>query len=260
MSSTKKVNILMIGSDMKNSKNNQLAIDLKDISKYYILHHEKPTFMEKFIKKDESFFALKNINLSIKRGERVGIIGPNGSGKTTLLKIIAGITSPTKGEVYSNGRIISLIDLEAGFHPDLTGEQNIYLNGMLLGISKNKLSEKIGKIIRFADIGHFIDAPLYTYSSGMKLRLGFAVAVNADPDILILDEGLSVGDKNFQEKSRAAILDLFKKNITVIVVTHLLNFIKDYCQRVIILNKGNIVKDGNLQLLTYYEQNSFRRK
>jgi ABC-type polysaccharide/polyol phosphate transport system ATPase subunit len=231
------------------------AIKLTHITKQYIIHHEKPTLVEKFIKgKNETFLALRDINITIKNGERVGIIGPNGSGKTTLLKIIAGITTPTSGTVETNGKIVSLIDLESGFHPDLTGEQNVYLNGMLLGMTKQEITTKIARIIAFADIAQFIDAPLFTYSSGMKLRLGFAVAVHANPDILILDEGLSVGDKDFQKKAQEKIREFFLKDKTIVVVTHNLNFIASTCQRVIQFQKGILFHDGGLEILSRYNK------
>jgi len=154
-------------------KNTDIAIKLTNVSKKYIVRHEKPTLVEKLINgKKEEFWALKDINLEIKRGEKIGIIGPNGSGKTTLLKLITGISSPTSGTIERNGEIISLIDLEAGFHPDLTGIQNIYLNGMIIGMNKTEINSKLKKIIDYADIGRFIDVPLFTYSEGMKFRSG----------------------------------------------------------------------------------------
>src|SRR3990167_6304133 len=160
-------------------KNTIPAIQLDYVAKQYVLHHEKPTLVETlFSPKDEVFFALKDISLEVSKGERVGIVGRNGSGKTTLLKIIAGISTPSTGSVTTDGKVVSLIDLEAGFHPDLTGEQNIVLNGMLLGMTRAEIAKKHQAIVRFAGIGQFIDAPLYTYSSGMMLRLGFAVAVH----------------------------------------------------------------------------------
>lgn len=228
---------------------NDIAIRLTGVSKKYTIHHEKPTLVEKLVRgRDEEFWALNDINLTIRKGERVGIIGPNGSGKTTLLKIIAGITTPTAGTIETHGKIVSLIDLEAGFHPDLTGIQNIYLNGMLLGMKREEIDRKLKKIIAFADIGQFIDAPLFTYSSGMKLRLGFAVAVHADPDILILDEGLSVGDADFQKKSQYAIKKFFKKGKTILVATHIIEFIKRNCHRVLDVQRGAVVKNGSVQL------------
>lgn len=235
--------------------NNAITIHLTNVSKKYEIHHEKPTLVEKFVKgRNETFWALQKINLTIKRGERVGIVGPNGSGKTTLLKIITGITTPTHGNVETHGRIVSLIDLEAGFHPDLTGIQNIYLNGMLLGMKREEVEAKIDAIIRFADIKQFIDAPLFTYSSGMKLRLGFSIAVHANPDILILDEGLAVGDKYFQKKSHTKLVKFFRQGKTVIFVAHLLDYLKG-CTRILIFKKGRVVKDGPIQLLNEYRSN-----
>ncbi len=237
---------------------NDIAIKLSGVSKRYTIHHEKPTLVERLANgRDEEFWALKDINLTVKKGERVGIIGPNGSGKTTLLKVLAGITTPTSGTVETHGKIVSLIDLEAGFHPDLTGEQNIFLNGMLLGMKKEEIEGKLDAIIRFADIKQFIDTPLYTYSSGMKLRLGFAIAVHADPDILILDEGISVGDRNFQIKSELAISSILKKGKTILVSTHILWFIEQSCRRVLIVRDGDITKDGSLSLIAQYKNEKF---
>lgn len=219
------------------------AIKLTSISKRYEIHHEKPTLVEKFFKgKNETFWALRDINLTVNRGERLGIIGPNGSGKTTLLKITAGITTPTSGTLEVRGKVVSLIDLESGFHPDLTGYQNIYLNGMLLGMSKHQINQRLSAIIRFASIGRFIDVPFYTYSAGMKLRLGFAVAIFADPDILILDENLSAGDAEFQKKSQEKIRSFFRQGKTILMVSHWQEFIKKNCTRVITMREGNIVK------------------
>ena len=225
--------------------NKSVAIRIRGVSKKYILHHEKPTLAEKLTsKKSEVFTALKNVNLEIYKSENVGIIGPNGSGKTTLLKIIAGITSPTKGGVETFGRIVSLIDLEAGFHPDLTGEQNIFLNGMLLGLKKRELQSKMSEIINFSGLHKFIDTPLYTYSDGMKLRLGFSIAVNADPDILILDENIYTSDLEFQIKVEARLHTYFNTQKTVIVVSHWLDFIKMNCKRTIRFERGKVIADG----------------
>lgn len=232
-----------------------IAINLSDINKKYEIHHEKPTLVEKFVKRrNTTFWALRNINLTIRKGEKVGMIGPNGSGKTTLLKIIAGITTPSSGIAYIRGRIVSLIDLSAGFHPDLTGYQNIYLNGMLLGMSESEITRKIHTIIRFADIGQFIDVPLYTYSSGMQLRLGFSIAVHANPDILLLDEGLVVGDLRFQKKAQKKIQQFFEQGKTVITVSHRLDFIRENCRRILELDMGNIVADGSVNILNSYQR------
>ncbi|MBP9814093.1 ABC transporter ATP-binding protein [Candidatus Woesebacteria bacterium] len=225
-------------------KKSPTVIQISQISKRYEIHHEKPTLVEKFItNKNEVFFALKDISINIKRGEAVGIIGSNGSGKTTLLKLITGITTPTSGSITTKGKIVSLIDLEAGFHHDLSGYENIFLNGMLLGMGKAEITRKILSIIHFADIHQFIDAPLYTYSQGMKLRLGFSIAIHANPDILILDEGVGVGDIQFQKKSQNAIIRLFRKGKTIIISTHLINIIRQYCTRVIEIKNGQVIMD-----------------
>ncbi len=237
-------------------KGSDIAIRLSGVSKRYTIHHEKPTLVEKLVNgRNEEFWALKDINLTIKKGERVGIIGPNGSGKTTLLKIIAGITTPTSGTVETHGKIVSLIDLEAGFHPDLTGIQNIYLNGMLLGMRKQEIEKKLKAIIMFADIGQFIDTPLFTYSEGMKLRIGFSVAVHADPDILILDEGISAGDERFRKKSQTKIINFLRRGKTILVVTHWLDFIKANCERILLMANGCIYQDGGVGLISTYQRN-----
>jgi len=221
---------------------NTIAISLRDISKKYILYHQKPTLVENIFKfgSKEEIWALKDINLEIKKGEKIGIIGDNGSGKTTLLKIITGITTPTSGEVKVNGRVAALIDLEAGFHPELTGEENIYLNGMLLGMSKKEIKEKYTQIIKYSGLGKFIDAPFYTYSSGMRLRLGFSLAIHSNPDILLIDEVLSVGDQEFQEKSYQTIQNFFKQGKTIIFVSHNLPLVSRLCHRVAWWERGKI--------------------
>jgi ABC-type polysaccharide/polyol phosphate transport system ATPase subunit len=234
-------------------KNPGIAIQLTNVSKKYEIHHEKPTLVEKFVKgPNETFWALKNITLTIKRGEKIGLIGPNGSGKTTLLKIIAGITTPTSGSVATYGKVVSLIDLEAGFHPDLTGYQNIYINGMILGMKKREIEKNISSIIDFADIRQFIDAPLFTYSSGMALRLGFAVAIHANPDILLLDEGFGVGDARFQRKSRKILLQFARSGKTIIVVSHWLDQIKNYTNRLVWFERGKIKQDDTTKVVSKY--------
>jgi len=229
------------------------AIILENIYKEFIIHHEKPTLVEKFVKgRTERFVALKDINLIISKGEKIGIIGANGSGKTTLLKIITGITTPTSGNVKTFGKVISLIDLEAGFHADLTGYQNIFMNGMLLGMSKKEIISKIGSIISFADIKQFIDTPLFTYSSGMKLRLGFSIAIHANPDILILDEGMSIGDDGFQKKANASVQKIYRSNKTVIIVSHWIDYVRDNCTRIVWMDKGEIHRSGDKHILSLY--------
>lgn len=228
---------------MKQNPRSTTAVRLAGVTKQYTIHHENPTLAEKFLRhKDEKFLALDTVSLVIRKGERVGIIGPNGSGKTTLLKIIAGITTPTSGSVKTYGKIVSLIDPEAGFQPDLTGEQNIYLNGMLLGMKKQEISHVIRKIIDFADIGQFIDAPLFTYSVGMKLRLGFSVAIHAAADIFVFDEALVVGDADFQEKSVRSLTSLHKGE-TVLIASHDLGFLHYFCKRIYSIHNGEVRSD-----------------
>lgn len=229
----------------KKMKNNNIALSLTNVTKKYFIHHQKPTLSEQIINgKKKEFIALRKINLNIKKGERVGIIGTNGSGKTTLLKIISGITSPTSGTAKIQGKIVSLIDLEAGFHEDLSGIENIYLNGMLLGMNRLEIFEKLNQIIKYADIGDFISAPLFTYSSGMKLRLGFAIAIQTEPDILILDEGFSVGDEGFKKKIQDTIDKIYKSGKTIITASHWSEYLRKKCSRVIWIEKGSIVMDG----------------
>jgi len=236
-------------------KQNNLAVKLVNISKIYQLHHEKPTLVESIFRRGrrEKFVALRDINLEIKKGEKIGIIGPNGSGKTTLLKIISGIATPNQGKVQTWGKLVSLIDLSAGFHPELTGIENVYQNAMLLGMNRKETKNKLEEIADFADIGGFFDAPMYTYSDGMKLRLGFSVAIAADPDVLILDEGVAVGDENFQKKSSDKIEEFFKQRKTIIVVSHWLAYMRRNCKRIIWMDEGKILKDGDLGLTKIYE-------
>jgi lipopolysaccharide transport system ATP-binding protein len=236
-------------------QNSKLAIQLENVSKKYILHHEKPTLVESLFKAKEEFWALKNINLQVKKGEKLGIIGPNGAGKSTLLKIITGITVPTKGSLETKGKIASLIDLSAGFHPDLTGEENIYLNGLLLGMSKNQIKANFDKIIAFSGIKKFIDSPLHTYSSGMQLRLGFSVAIHSNPYILIIDEVIAAGDEEFRKKSYAKMQDFFKKKKTIIFVSHWLETVKKLCPQTLWLDKGKIKGFGkSSQVIKKYLQ------
>jgi len=242
---------------MKHSnQSRESVIILKNVSKQYVIHHEKPTLVEKFYKgADEKFWALNKISLTIKKGERVGIIGPNGSGKTTLLKVISGITSPSSGSVTTRGKVVSLIDLEAGFHPDLTGYQNIFLNGMIIGMSKSDILKKLQNIISYAELDQFIDTPLFTYSQGMKLRLGFAITIHSEPDIIILDENLSVGDQYFQGKAVDTINTLVRKNrVTLVYVSHSLLTLRHLCTKIFWLQKGLIFRSGNTSLLTAYLQ------
>ncbi len=195
-------------------------------------------------KRYKEHYALRDINFTVRQGETVGIIGTNGSGKSTILKIITGVLSPTEGSVRVDGRISALLELGAGFNPDYSGIENIYLNGTMLGFSRDEMTEKLDEIIEFADIGDFINQPVKTYSSGMFVRLAFAVAINIDPEVLIVDEALSVGDVFFQAKCFRKFEEFKANNKTILFVSHDLGSINKYCDRAILLNKGHVVEEG----------------
>ncbi len=194
----------------------------------------------------ETFWALKNINLEIKKGETFGIIGPNGSGKSTLLKLIAGVTQPTKGTIKVNGRIAPLIELGAGFHPELTGRENIYLNGVILGLKRAEIKAHFNEIVDFAELWDFIDQPIKHYSSGMYLRLAFAVAVHTNPDILLVDEILAVGDQSFQKKCFNKMEEFQKNGVTIVYVTHALDSLEGFCDRAMLLERGDMKIIGSV--------------
>jgi ABC-type polysaccharide/polyol phosphate transport system ATPase subunit len=232
------------------------AISIQDATKYYILHHSKPTLIERFFDKSETekFHALKDVNITVHKGEKVAIIGKNGSGKTTLLKMICGITRQNSGKVKIRGRVVSLIDLEAGFHPEMNGYENIMLNALVIGMARDEIHKNMQDIVDFAGIGSFIDAPLYTYSEGMKLRLGFSVAVHANPDILVLDEMIATGDAGFQKKCVAKINQFFKEGKTIITVSHNILFLEENYDRFIWLDNGQVREDGGLEVMESYKR------
>ena len=192
----------------------------------------------------KQFTALNDINFTISKGEIVGLMGLNGSGKSTLLKIIAGVMKPTTGRVAVKGSIAPLIEVGAGFNADLSGRENIFLNSYLLGFNKKYINDHLDEIIEFAELGEFIDVPLKNYSSGMKSRLGFAIATAVDPDVLIVDEVLAVGDFKFQQKCHKKIKELMDGDTTVLIVSHNINQIKELCTRCIWLEKGKMIADG----------------
>ncbi len=216
---------------------------------YKLYNNSSDRFKEAILpfgkKRHTDFYALNNISLTINRGETVGIIGRNGSGKSTLLKVITGVLSQSSGDVFVNGKISALLELGAGFNPEFTGRENIYMNGIINGFSKEEISAKIDSIINFADIGDFIDQPVKIYSSGMFARLGFAVAINVDPDVLIVDEALSVGDMSFQLKCFKKFNEFKEKGKTIIFVSHDLASVLKICDRAILLSDGAVVYDGN---------------
>ena len=202
--------------------------------------------------------ALKEIDLTVYSGEIVGLIGDNGSGKSTLLKLIAGITSPTSGSIEVNGTVSSLLEVGVGFHPDMTGRENVYLSGALLGISKSELTHRMPEIIAFSELEEFIDSPVKHYSSGMFLRLGFAIGVHVQPGILLVDEILAVGDQRFQRKCKDHIRYLRNSGKTIIVVSHDLDAILTLCSRAVVIHRGEVIGDGHpYEMIGLYKQHQF---
>lgn len=197
--------------------------------------------------KKEKREVLKGINLTIKQGETVALIGVNGSGKSTLLKLMTKIIYPNKGKIYTNGKLTSLLELGAGFHPDFSGRENIYFNASIFGLTRKEIDERLEDIIEFSELRDFIDNPVRTYSSGMYMRLAFAVAINVDADILLIDEILSVGDEHFQNKCFDKMLELKAKGKTMVFVTHSMASVKRLCDRAVWLSEGKIKMDGNTE-------------
>jgi len=228
---------------------NDIAIKVKNVTKVYHLY-DKPQdrfkeALHPFRKSyHHDFYAVNDISFEIKKGETVGIIGKNGAGKSTLLKMITGVLTPTSGSIQVNGKIASLLELGAGFNPEMTGLENIYLNGTLMGFSQQEMEPKIGAILEFADIGEFISQPVKVYSSGMFARLAFSVAINVEPDILIVDEALSVGDARFQSKCIRKMEELAEKGITILFVTHDMQSVNKFCKEVVWLQDGKINQMG----------------
>lgn len=246
-----------------------MAIKIENLSKKYVLMHRSQerytalrdvmtTSLKKWGKKiilpfssgsgqvstHEEFWALKDVNLEIKQGDRVGIIGRNGAGKSTLLKILSRITEPTTGRVTIKGRVASLLEVGTGFHPELTGRENIFLNGAILGMSRAEIIRKFDEIVAFAEVEKFLDTPVKRYSSGMYVRLAFAVAAHLEPEILIIDEVLAVGDAQFQKKCLGKMGDVAREGRTVLFVSHNMQAVRNLCSKVILLDKGKIVSDA----------------
>lgn len=227
----------------------EYAISVKNVSKMYRLYDKPMDRLKESLgfsreKKYREYYALKDVSFNIKRGETLGIIGTNGAGKSTILKIITGVLSQTEGEVLVGGRISALLELGAGFNMEYSGLENVYLNGTMLGYSREEIDGKLDAILQFADIGDFVYQPVKTYSSGMFVRLAFAVAINIDPDILIVDEALSVGDVFFQAKCYHKFEEFKKLGKTLLFVSHDLGSVNKYCDRAVLLNKGEKLAEG----------------
>lgn len=237
-------------------------ISFKNVSKKYSLHHENyrslsnqfqnlfrntVQFLTGQLPDHEPFYVLRDINFEVRPGEFVGIIGSNGAGKTTLLRLIANVTKPTIGKINVLGHVAPLISVGAGFHPELTGRENVYLNGVILGMSKHEINQRFDEIVAFSELEKFIDAPIKQYSSGMYVRLGFSVAMHSNFDILLADEILAVGDERFQEKCFLKFDEIKKKQKTLIFVSHNLDQIKKHCERGIFLENGQIISDDKIE-------------
>ncbi len=238
-----------------------VAIEVENVTQRFRIIHERPDTLRElfsnFLRHEVSyhnFDAVKDVSLKVYGGEMLGLVGRNGSGKSTLLKIIAGVYKPTAGRVHVSGKIAPLIELGAGFHAELTGRENILINGLLMGYSKDQMDERTQRIIDFADIGDFIDSPVKQYSSGMYTRLAFSIATEVDPEILIVDEILSVGDAGFQQKSFARIQEFRQAGKTILFVSHSMPMVRMHCDRAVLLENGSVIADGDpSEVATLYE-------
>lgn len=236
---------------MNDEKDRRTVISFKNVTKEYKLYkNDKARFKGLFLKNTPFKLkrAVNNLSFEVKKGEGVALIGRNGAGKSTILKMVTGVCYPTRGEVYVEGKISALLELSSGFDPESSGIDNIYLKCSLMGMSKEEIDTVLEDIKDFADIGDYIDQPLRSYSSGMKSRLGFAISVNVNPDILIVDEALSVGDKNFRKKCIKRVREIMEdNNVTLLFVTHSLSTAREFCQRGIVLEKGKKLFEGPIE-------------
>lgn len=238
------------------------VLEVKDVSVRFNLSEQKVDNLKEYLIKTlkremryKEFWALQDVSFQVQKGERVAILGLNGAGKSTLLKIVAGVLKATKGSVEKKGVIVPLLELGAGFDKQYTGAENIYLYGAMLGYSKSFLKERFDEIVKFSELGDFIHVPLKNYSSGMKARLGFAIATLVEPDILILDEVLAVGDAKFRKKSEKRIKDMFANGVTVLFVSHNLAQVRSLCTRGVLLEKGRLIADGPIEeVAAIYEE------
>lgn len=231
--------------------NKKCAIEVKNMTKTFKLFYDKPsTLKERLVfwnhKKAEVRTVLDNIDLNIDKGETIALIGVNGSGKSTLLKLMTKIIYPSKGTVETNGKLTSLLELGAGFHPDFTGRENIYFNASIFGLTRKEIDKRLDEIIEFSELQDFIDNPVRTYSSGQYMRLAFSIAINVDAEILLIDEILAVGDQHFQDKCFAKLKELRDSDKTIVIVSHSLDAIKQICTRGIWIHEGKIQMDGKI--------------
>ena len=228
---------------------NEYAIEVINVTKKFKIYYDKASTLKEHMlfwkrNKSEEFVALKDINVKIKKGETVGLIGVNGSGKSTLLKLMTKIIYPTTGKVITHGKLTSLLELGAGFHQDFTGKENIYFNAAIFGLTKEEIDKRLEDIIEFSELGEFIDNPVRTYSSGMYMRLAFSIAINVDAEILLIDEILAVGDQHFQEKCFKKLEELKNSDKTIVIVSHSLEQIENLCTRAIWIYEGKVAMDA----------------
>lgn len=230
-----------------------VAVKFRNVSKRFTLHRDRPRALREVFfqmlhgqwhQPSETLWALRDINFTVEEGTTLGLIGPNGSGKSTALKLVSGILEPTEGEVRAHGRVAALIELGAGFHPELTGRENVYLNGAILGLSRRELAKRFDDIVAFSELERFIDMPVKHYSSGMYMRLGFAIAINVNPDILLTDEVLAVGDRTFQTKCMEHIGRVKRSGTTIVFVSHDLDAVRGLCNKSVWLDGGRVAASG----------------
>lgn len=242
-----------------------VAITFESVHKYFYFQHQKTVkeLAQALFKRQktlERVHALNDVSFTINSGETVGIIGKNGAGKSTLLKLIAGVSSPTEGNIAIEGKVAPLIELGAGFHYELTGRENIFLNGVIMGLKEKYIQKKFHEIVAFAEVKEFIDTPLKYYSSGMQMRLAFAVAVFTNPEILLVDEILAVGDEGFQKKCLDKMNEFKKNGTTIVYVSHAMNTVAEFCDRVIYLEQGRVKYDGEAREGVGMYRNEFTNK
>ena len=246
----------------------KVAINVADLGVQYSLKFTKKTTIRHSLTRrmsieggDSKFWALKDVTFKVVQGESLGVIGPNGAGKSTLLQVLAGIITPSAGVVEIDGHVSSLLSLGAGFDSDLSGRDNIRLAGAFMGLDHQDVESRLPGLVEYADLGEFIDTPIKTYSSGMKARLGFAIATSVNPDILLLDEVLATGDAAFREKSKGRVLELVQEAKAIVLVTHDMEWVTEYCNKAMLLEKGHIVAVGSPEeVVAIHQEHSARRK
>lgn len=241
-----------------------IALAIDDVSKKFRLYHERNQTLKAAVMRGrrvvaEEFWALRNVTFDVKQGETFGLIGANGSGKSSLLKILARILVPDGGQVRANGRVSSMLEVGSGFHPELTGRENIFLNGAILGLKKKEIVALFDEIVDFSGIENFLDQPVKNYSSGMYVRLGFSIAIHTSPDILIVDEVLAVGDGMFQEKSKSKFRELTQQGRTVVLVSHSLSQVREMCDRAAWIDAGRLRSVGSSAEVTREYENDWEK-